>query len=119
MSVYGSNYSAGLGGNFYAFSPIPSFAIGIQGAYQTSYSNSFGGYTTDLRWTCSTRSNSWHLCFIVWYTCHQCRVASTEPKSTHKRVVDAKRMRRFGLCWLSVESQQSCLAFVLAHYNTV
>ncbi len=49
MSSYSSNFSAGLGGSYYAFSPIPSsFAIGTPGAYQTSYSNSFGGYTPDL-----------------------------------------------------------------------
>ena len=51
MSAYSNNYSSWLGhrGNFYAFTPIPSsFAIGTPRSYQTSYSNSFGGYTTDL-----------------------------------------------------------------------
>lgn len=49
MSVYGSDYSTGLGGNYYALVVAPSsYAAGAAGSYPTSFSNSFGGYSPDL-----------------------------------------------------------------------
>lgn len=49
MSMYSSNFSTGLGGNYYALVVAPSsYAVGAAGAYPTNFSNSFGAYTADL-----------------------------------------------------------------------